>query len=132
MCVTRPSELAPGDYRLAVDIAAFRVVEVKTRKTFEVAAKVATAEKEFEGTAITPQKVDGVAEIHRAWCEALAQGPVNALVEGDLRLTPSDPDLADLASAIDSVRMNLRGVELLIHVFDFRLNFDRLAGFEFG
>ena len=71
--------------------------------------------------------------VHRArGVKALSQGPVNALVEGDPGLAPSDPDLADLANAIDLLRMNLCGVELLIHIFDFRLKFDRFAGFDLG
>lgn len=57
------NQLAPGDYKLAIDTASVRVVELKTGKAFEVAAKVETGEKKFEGTAITTQKVDGIAEI---------------------------------------------------------------------
>lgn len=57
------NQLAPGDYTLAVDTASVRVVEAKTGRSFEVAAKVETAEKKFDGTAITTEKVDGTTEI---------------------------------------------------------------------
>jgi hypothetical protein len=57
------NQLAPGDYRLAVDTASVRVTELKTGKSVEVAAKVETGEKKFNHTAVTSQKVDGVDEI---------------------------------------------------------------------
>ena len=57
------NQLAPGEYKLAVDTAAVRMVELKTGKAIEIAAKVETAEDKFENTAITTEMVDGVAEI---------------------------------------------------------------------
>ena|ERR1035438_4335470 len=57
------NQLAPGDYTLSLDTASVRIIEVKTGKSFEVAAKVETGEKKFEGTAITTRMVDGTAEI---------------------------------------------------------------------
>ncbi len=63
--LTKPSrigtnDLAPGDYKLAVDVSAVRVVEMKTGKSFEAAAKVENGDKKFGSTSITTQKVDGV------------------------------------------------------------------------
>lgn len=57
------NQLAPGDYTIAIDTASVRLVEVKTGKSFEIAAKVGTSEKNFNGTAITTEQVDGIAEI---------------------------------------------------------------------
>jgi hypothetical protein len=59
------NQLAPGDYKLAIDTASVRVIELKTGKAYEVAGKVETSEKKFDNTAITMQTVGGVAEIRR-------------------------------------------------------------------
>ncbi|MDR3703940.1 MAG: hypothetical protein P4L56_30105 [Candidatus Sulfopaludibacter sp.] len=57
------NQLAPGDYKLAVDTASVRVTELKTGKSVEASAKVETGEEKFNHTAVTSQKVDGVNEI---------------------------------------------------------------------
>lgn len=57
------NELAPGDYKLAVDTASVRVTELKTGKSVEIAAKVETGEMKFTHTAVTSQKMDGIDRI---------------------------------------------------------------------
>lgn len=57
------NQLAPGEYKLAVDTASVRVIEVKTGKSVEVTAKVEAGAEKFSNTAITSQKVDGINEI---------------------------------------------------------------------
>jgi hypothetical protein len=57
------NQLAPGDYKLAVDTASVRVTEVKTGKSVEVAARIETGEAKFRNTAITAQRVNGIDEI---------------------------------------------------------------------
>jgi len=59
----RGNQPARGDYEVAVDAASVRVVEVNTGTLFEVAARIGVAKKQFEGAAITTQKMDGTAEI---------------------------------------------------------------------
>jgi hypothetical protein len=57
------NELATGQYKIAVDTASVRVVDERTGKAIEVAAKVETVEKKHEYTSISSERVDGVSQI---------------------------------------------------------------------
>ena len=57
------TDFQAGEYRLVVDAAKVRFIELKTDKAVELAAKVETVDNKFDATEIHSKNVNGVTQI---------------------------------------------------------------------